>query len=51
MRSVLPILRDFTYVTCMLTVALVFALAWQGPFVQSGSANVPNQAELQAAHR
>jgi hypothetical protein len=51
MRSVLPVLRDFTYVTCMLTLALVLALAWRSPFVQSGSANAPNQAQLQPARR
>lgn len=42
MRSVL---RDFVYVSCLLVMALVFALAWQSPFVETGSSYGPLQAQ------
>lgn len=42
MRSVV---RDFTYVSCLLVIALVFALAWRSPFVQASSAYAPVQAQ------
>jgi len=42
-------MRDFTFVFCLLIVALVFALAWRGPFVQADSAHPQMQAQsLQA---
>jgi hypothetical protein len=42
MRSMM---RDFTYVSCLLVIALVFALAWRSPFVQASSAHEPVQAQ------
>lgn len=42
MRS---LLRDLTYVSCLLVVALVFALACQSPFVQASSTHAPLQAQ------
>lgn len=44
MRSVM---RDFTYVSCLLALALVFALAWGSPFVQANSSSTLNEAHLQ----
>ena len=35
MRSMM---RDFTFVSCLLVVALMLALAWRGPFVHADSA-------------
>lgn len=43
MRSMM---RDFTYVTCLLVIALVFALAWRSPFVQASSFHAPVQAQF-----
>lgn len=42
MRSMM---RDFTFVTCLLVVALMFALAWRGPFVQADSPRSQMQAQ------
>jgi len=50
MRSVRFIVRDLTYLACLLAVALVFALAWGSPFIVAGSANAPNQAQAPQAH-
>jgi hypothetical protein len=44
MRSVM---RDFTYVTCLFALALIFALAWGSPFVQANSSFAPNKVQLQ----
>jgi hypothetical protein len=44
MRSVV---RDFTYVSCLFALALLFALAWGSPFVQANSSYAPNEAQLQ----
>jgi len=43
MRS---LMRDFTFVSCLLVVALMLALAWRGPFVHADSAQAPMQAQL-----
>jgi hypothetical protein len=44
MRSVM---RDFTYVSSLLALALLFALAWGGPFIQASSSHTSSQAQLQ----
>ena len=44
MRSVM---RDFTYVTCLFALALIFALVWGSPFVQANSSFAPNEVQLQ----
>lgn len=44
MRS---ILRDITYVSCLLAMALAFALAWGSPFVGADSAYAPEQSQPQ----
>jgi hypothetical protein len=44
MRSMM---RDFTFVSCLLVVALVIALVWRGPFVQADSAHAPMQSQVQ----
>jgi hypothetical protein len=44
MRSVM---RDFTYVTCLFALALIFALAWGSPFVQANSSFAPKEVQLQ----
>jgi hypothetical protein len=48
MRSVM---RDFTFVSCLLVVALVLALAWRDPFVQTASAHAPMQAKSQQSNK
>jgi hypothetical protein len=40
-------MRDLTYVSCLLAMALAFALAWGSPFVGAGSAYAPEQAQQQ----
>jgi hypothetical protein len=40
-------MRDFTYVSCLFALALIFALAWGSPFVQSGPSYAPDEAQLQ----
>jgi hypothetical protein len=40
-------MRDFTYVSCLFTLALIFALAWGSPFVQANSTYAPHQVQLQ----
>jgi hypothetical protein len=45
MRSMRSMMRDFTFVACLLVVALVLALAWRGPFVQADSAHPQMQAQ------
>jgi hypothetical protein len=44
MRS---IVRDFTYVTCLLVIAFMFALAWRSPFVQASLAHAPAPVQTQ----
>jgi hypothetical protein len=45
MRSMRSMMRDFTFISCLVLVALVLALAWQGPFVQAGSANAASASQ------
>ncbi len=48
MRSMM---RDFTFVSCLLVVALMFALALRGPFVQAESAHTPTQTQMSQANQ
>jgi hypothetical protein len=40
-------MRDFTYVSCLFALALIFALAWGSPFVQASSSHAADEAHLQ----
>jgi hypothetical protein len=43
-------MRDFTFVSGLLVVALMLALAWRGPFVQAGSARAASAPQGLQAH-
>jgi len=44
MRSMM---RDLGYSSCLLAIALTFALAWRSPFVEASSAHTTRQAQLE----
>lgn len=44
-------MRDFTFVSCLLLVALMFALALRGPFVRTASASAPIQTQQDQPNR
>jgi hypothetical protein len=48
MRSMM---RDLTFISCLLVAALMFALAWRGPFVQANSAHAQTLAQSLKANR
>lgn len=48
MRSMM---RDLTFVSCLLFVALMFALAWRGPFVQEDPAHAQSLAQALQANQ
>jgi hypothetical protein len=51
MRSTRSVMRDFTFVSCLLVLALVLALAWRGPFVQADSGHAQMQTQPATADR
>ncbi len=51
MRSMRSVMREFTFVSCLIVVALMLALVWRDPFVpaHSHSAHAQLQAQSQQA--
>jgi hypothetical protein len=53
MRSMRSMMRDFTFISCLVVMALMLALLWQGPFVHAHSHPAPTatQAQTQQANQ